>query len=183
VRGLWWLLVIVGVGCGGAEPRVRTNRPRAASPEQPLPTEANRNAPPPTLAEAEDLPPIVLWCSQPGGPACAAAQEELGLVPSATPEVAEDFLVAARDGEDDCADPDLGPLMQRLTSALGIAPGQLADQGGQILDARMLEDLYSGPGCTPVFAPGEPPLKIHVVDRRGEPHFLVRVWELGEIAP
>ena len=83
----------------------------------------------------------------------------------------------------DCADPDLGPLMQRLTSALGIAPGQLADQGGQILDARMLEDLYSGPGCTPVFAPGEPPLKIHVVDRRGEPHFLVRVWELGEIAP
>jgi hypothetical protein len=123
---------------------------------------------------------MVLWCSQPTGPACVAAQQELGLPPSPTPAVPAALLAGARDLDDDCTDPELAPLMQRVTAAVGSSSGGWVDQEGQILGAEMIPDLYSGSGCTNAATPGDPPLKIHLVPLDGEPHFLVRVWEVGE---
>lgn len=181
VRGAL-LSAVVTLGCSGPSARPRTNVARARPPSAPLPTEANRNAPPPVVLEGSgvELQRLVLWCSQPTGSACTAAQQELGLPPAPTPAIPQLLLEGARDSEDDCADPDLAPLMQRVTAALGAGGGGWADQGGQIVDRALLADLYTGSGCTNAAMPADPPLKIHVVDHEGEPHFLVRVWEVGE---
>ncbi|HJL14858.1 MAG TPA: hypothetical protein RMH99_04330 [Sandaracinaceae bacterium LLY-WYZ-13_1] len=185
--GRWGLLglaawIVVGSSsCGGSTVGPRTNVAAQRPPGSPLPVEANRNGPPPASTEGGSAPArLVLWCSQPAGPACVAAQEELGLPATPTPAVPEALLRRARDLEDDCSDPELAPLMQRVTGAVGTAGAGWADQEGQLLEPAMIPDLYSGSGCTNAARTADPAIKIHVVELGGEPHFLVRVWEIGD---
>ena len=182
VRLVCLALLLLGA-CGGAPARPRTNVAPPSRPEEPLPTEANRNAPPPEPFEGgaePSLPHVVLWCTQPAGSACLAAQQELGLVPTPTPEVPAILIDVPRDLDDDCADPDLVPIMQRVENAVGGSPGGWTDQSGP-LDAMMLANLYAGPGCTNAARHADPPVKVHVAEVEGQPHLLVRVWELGEV--
>lgn len=165
-------------GCTASTPGRRTNTV-SRGPEDPLPVELNRNAPPPGTRAGVATPHVVLWCAQPLGPACLAAQQELGQAPTPADAVPAPLLAQARDEADDCADPDLAPLMQRVTDAVGVAVGGWTDQEGPIPSPAHIEDLYAGSGCTNAARPGDPPVKMHVADVDGEPHFLVRVWELS----
>lgn len=174
-------LVFLVFGCGGSPGRSnqRSNQAiggiEAISPDDPLPVEANRNAPPPVLLEGEVV--FVLWCSQPTGPACTAAQLELGALPTPTEAVPPELLGPARDETDDCADPDLVPTMQRVTAAVGASTRGWTDQEGALEAAANVPDLYAGSGCTNAASLGDPPVKIHVVDGQ---RLLIRIWEAGE---
>jgi hypothetical protein len=147
-----------------------------------LSIEANRNAAAPAPPEegAEEL--ILLWCSQPGGPACGAAQQELGLVPTPTEAVPDSIREQARDTDDDCNDPDIAPLMQRLTYAIG-AGGRLVDHVGGISDPRLIADMFSGSGCMNAPGPTDATVKVHAAESQDGSRFLVRVWEVGEPSP
>ena len=142
--------------------------------------EANRNAPPPAVDEArENVASLVLWCSQGGGPACAAAQQELGQAPTPAQAVPPEILERARDTDDDCADPDLAPLMQRVTRAVG-SGGQWVDHVGGLTSAELVADPFHGSGCMNVPQPAEPVVKVHAADGPDGVRFLIRVWEVGD---
>ena len=181
-RGLVLCLAMGLLGCGGgAVVRARTNVAPERRPDAPLSIAANRNAlPPEPISEDEELGRLVLWCSQPAGVACLAAQQELGQLPTPAQSVPGRLLTGGRDLEDDCSDPDLAPLLDRVGRAVGITPGRWVDQEGQIRQPDAVADLYSGSGCTNVATAAEPPVKVHLVPLEGFPHYLVRVWEVGE---
>ena len=166
-------------GCGGTPtPRPRTNvaPPRPSSGA--LSIEANQNGPRPLVEEDGDEL-VLLWCSQPEGPACVSAQEELGLVPTPTEAVPDAVRERARDTDDDCNDPEIAPLIQRITGAIR-ARGRLVDYAGAIPDPRLLADRFSGPGCMNTPGPADPTAKVHVAESADGPRVLVRVWEAGE---
>lgn len=176
------VLVVALLGCGGAETTTR-GRSNVSLPREdrgvPSPR-ANRNGPPPPRFEEQALPAVVLWCSQPAGPACTAAQQELGLPPTPAEAVPVALLEGARDLDDDCTDPELAELQQRVAQACGVRSGRTADQAGTIADASLIADMYSGSGCVNVARPTDPTVKIHAVDAPEGVRFLVRVWEVGE---
>lgn len=90
------------------------------------------------------------------------------------------MLTTARDLPDDCADPDLAPMMQRLASAIGIPVDEWADQGGQIELPFHVADVNAGGGCTNPEDPALPALKVVIVDAADGPHYFARVWEIGD---
>lgn len=139
----------------------------------------NQNAPAPTVEE-QVLPAVLLWCSQPAGAACTAAQTELGLAPTPTEAVPVGFLTRLRDLDDDCVETDVAELFQRLSRACGVQSRRTADQSGGIDDPSMISDIFSGSGCVNVTRPGDPTVKVHAVDGGGAAHLMVRVWEVGE---
>lgn len=175
------MLALGLAACGGAParpPRTNVAPPRDA--QGALPTVANRNAPPPEPVERTGGA-IALWCSQPGGIACAAAEQTLGLPPSPAEGVPERLVAHARDTEDDCNDPDLAPLMQRVTTAVG-AGSRWRDQSGRLGEPATLSDPRLGAGCASVPEPAEPLVKIHAADAPEGVRFLVRVWEIGDVS-
>lgn len=174
------IATLLMVGCGTAatvRPRTNVAPPRPSSGA--LTVEANRNSPPPRPAAegVEEL--ILLWCSQPGGPACTAAQQELGLWPTPTEAVPDSIREEARDTEDDCNDPEIAPLMQRVTTAIG-AGGRWIDHLGRISDRRLISDMFSGSGCTNRPGPTDARVKVHAAWSPDRHRLLVRVWEVGE---
>ena len=174
-------LVAMLVGCGGAEvrgPRTNVAPPRAATGA--LPPEANTNADPPPASDAGDnIAAVVLWCSQPGGAACTAVQQELGQAPTPAQDVPASILANARDTDDDCSDPELVPLMQRVTRAVG-SGGRWFDQSGRITRAEVISDPTSGGGCLSAPSPGDAIAKVHAADGEQGVRFFVRVWEAGD---
>ena len=175
-------LAASAAGCAPApRPRPRTNVAPPRSATGALSVEANRNAPPPAIDEAaEDVAALVLFCSQPGGVACAAAQHELGQAPTPAEAVPWTILERARDTEDDCSDPDLAPLMQRVTRAVG-AHGTWVDHVGAVTAPEHLIDPFHGSGCMNVPQPAEPVVKVHTADAPAGVRFLVRIWEIGDV--
>ncbi len=169
-------------GCAAApasRPRTNVAPPRSATGA--LSVEANRNAPPPAIDEAaEDVAALVLFCSQPGGVACAAAQQELGQAPTPAETVPWTILEHARDSDDDCSDPDIAPLMQRVTHAVG-ASGAWVDHLGAVTSPEVLIDPFHGSGCMNAPQPAEPVVKIHAADAPDGVRFLVRIWEIGDV--
>lgn len=175
-------LSVVLLGCGSTpirRPRTNVAPPSAATGA--LSVEANRNAPPPAPGEAgeDELATLVLWCSQPGGRACRAAEQELGLAPTPAEAIPNEIREQARDLEDDCSDPEIGPLMQRLTTAIG-AGGSWVDHLGQLVDTRAIADMFSGSGCTNAPGPTDAVVKLHAATTEAGVRILVRVWEVGE---
>ena len=174
-------LSIALLGCGSApirRPRTNVAPPRPASGA--LSVEANRNAPPPIMEEGEDeLAAILLWCSQPGGRACSAAQQELGLAPTPAEAIPDEIREEARDLEDDCSDPEIAPLMQRLTTATG-AGGTWVDHVGGLVDRHAIADMFSGSGCMNAPGPTDAVVKVHAAAAADRVRILVRVWEVGE---
>lgn len=178
-----WAIAIAmwAMGCGGAAPGTpRTNVAPPHAPGGALTIEANQNAPAPEPPDPSTLlPALVLWCSQPGGPACAAARQELGQEVTPAEEIGEVLLSQPRDTHDDCQDPDLAPMMQRVTTAIG-AGGTWVDQGGAIGTPTSVRSPYSGSGCLTAPQPATPTTKVHVADAADGRRFMVRVWEIGE---
>ncbi len=176
------LATVTLLACGGPAPVARRTNVRLPAAVDGVPSpRANRNAPPPAPSGPEPVPSIVLWCSQPAGPACTAAQGELGLSPTPAEAVPLAMLSTARDLDDDCSDPELAELLQRIAAALGVQSGQTADQVGTIGDPGLIADVDSGGGCVNVARPGDPTAKVQAVVVGGGARFLVRVWEIGEV--
>jgi len=179
-------MAIVGalcVACAGTPaPRPRTNVAPPRDSSGALNAPLNQNAPPPEPEEFDpaDLVPIVLWCSQDAGPGCAAAERELGIGATPPDAIPEALLERSRDTEDDCNDPDVAPLMQRVTTALSLG-SSWAEQVGSISNPELLDDPYSGSGCLSRSPPGRPLVKIHVADTHDGARFLVRVWEISDL--
>lgn len=175
------VIAMWAVGCGGAPPAApRTNVGPPRAQRGALTVEANQNAPAPEPPDPSAVAPgLVLWCSQPGGPACAAARQELGQEATPAEEVGELLLSQPRDTQNDCIDPDLAPMMQRVTAAIG-AGGNWVDQGGSIGTAHSVRSPYSGSGCLTAPQPATPTTKVHLADGAEGRRFMVRVWEAGE---
>ncbi|MBX3275999.1 MAG: hypothetical protein KF729_37450 [Sandaracinaceae bacterium] len=170
------LATLTALACAGPPPRTpRTNVPPPRDATEALSPLANRNAPPPSAAGPPSVA-VALWCAAPSGPACAAAASALGQAPSPAEAVPLALFAAARDSDDDCADPELAPLMQRVTRAIG-ASLEWRDQGGALEDADGLADPDRGSGCASDALPDAARVKIHAADAPEGPRFLVRVWE------
>ncbi len=175
------LVGLVLAACGGAPPRSpRTNVAPPRDARGALPTVANRNAPPPDPVEGSGGA-IALWCSQPNGVACAAAERTLGLRAAPAEAIAGELLAAARDTDDDCNDPAIAPLMQRVTSAVG-AGSRWRDEDGPPVEPAAFGDRRRGGGCASVPAAAEPVVKIQAADAPEGVRFLVRVWEIGDVS-
>lgn len=175
------IAALVLAACGGAParpPRTNVAPPRDAPGA--LPTVANRNAPPPEPVEGTGGA-IALWCSQPGGVACAAAEQTLGLPPSPAEGVPAELVTHPRDTEDDCNDPELAPLMQRVTSAVG-AGSRWRDRAGRLDEPASFADPTLGAGCASVPEAAEPRVLIQAADTPDGVRFLVRVWEIGDVS-
>jgi len=169
--------------CAGTPaPRPRTNVAPPRDSSETLAASLNQNAPPPEPEDFDpaDLVPIVLWCSQDNGEGCTAAEQELGIASTPPDAIPAQLLERARDTDDDCNDPDVAPLMQRVTSALGLG-SSWAEQVGSISTLELLSDPYTGSGCISRSPPGAPLVKIHVADTSDGARFLVRVWEVGDL--
>ncbi|MCB9593625.1 MAG: hypothetical protein H6719_12905 [Sandaracinaceae bacterium] len=180
MRALVIAAIALTAACGGAVARrPRTNVAPPQDAEGALPTVANRNGPPPEASPRESS--ISLWCSQPGGPACAAAEQALGTAPTPAETTPRGFLEGSRDTEDDCADPDVAALMQRVTSAVGAGPRWI-DHDGQLTGPATFADPYGGAGCTGLPQPAEPLVKIQAADAPEGVRFLVRIWEIGDVS-
>lgn len=179
-------IAIIGwvcVACAGTPaPRPRTNVAPPRSSSGALAATLNQNAPPPEPEDfdASALAPFVLWCSQDDGPGCTTAEQELGIVATPPEAIPEELLTRARDTDDDCNDPDVAPLMQRVATSLGLGTSW-AEQVGSISGLELLDDPYSGSGCISRSPPGTPLVKIHVADTPDGARFLVRVWEVADL--
>jgi hypothetical protein len=165
-------------GCGGGPGGSAGGGTATAGGSDPMTVSENQNAPAPQPAEAS-IPPLILWCSQPGGASCSSASGALGVPPTAGETMPAELFGAARDLPDDCADPDVGRVRDQLTAPMGVSASWV-DQGGQLRSASDLRDLYTGGGCTNAAVSGEPSIKIHVIDLAGAPRVIVRVFEIGE---
>jgi len=122
------------------------------------------------------------WCSSARSRAAlpATAQQELGQAPTPAETVPQAILTRARDTDDDCSDPDLAPLMQRVTRAVG-AGGAWVDHVGAVTGPEQLADPFHGSGCMNVPQPAEPVVKVHAANGPGGVRFLVRIWEVGDV--
>ncbi len=89
------------------------------------------------------------------------------------------FAADWRDLEDDCVDPDLGPLLRALGTALGVADDGWVDQGGAP-GREGLANVANGGGCTNRTVPGVPDVKVQLATTRTGRIALVRVWELED---
>jgi hypothetical protein len=63
-----------------------------------------------------------------------------------------------------------------------VSPQNWHDNVGQVETADRIPDPYAGSGCTNCcWTPGEPSIKVHVVDTAAGARFFVRVWEAGAL--
>lgn len=171
--------IALAAACGGAPARP-TRANVAPDARGALPRIANRNAPPPAPADPGPGRAVALWCSQPGGSACGAAERALGQAPSPAEGLPGELMARARDGDDDCNDPELAPLMQRVTSAVG-AGSRWRDESGGLDGLDAIGDPRRGGGCASLPAGADPFVRIHAADAPEGVRFLVRVWEVGDV--
>ena len=191
-RATTWTLALVlagaaASGCGAPA------RPQPVQPVAQEPEEAEVAAPvqppdqPPPVPEPTSPAPAVrgqifLWCSQPAGQACDAIQRDFGLQAVPADQLPPSVLSGARDAEEDCTDPDLSKLLQRLARLLHIDPDNWHDNVGSIDSPDRVPMTFAGSGCTNCcWDRSEPSVKLHVVDVPGQdPQILMRVWEVGD---
>ncbi|MGE0786123.1 MAG: hypothetical protein AB7S26_10570 [Sandaracinaceae bacterium] len=171
------------VACGGATEAGRRNVPRTmevGGDGLPTPEENRNGAPPVSLGDEEPEEAIVLYCEEPSGTACGAAQRELGIGATPSELVPSELLRGPGDGGDACGEPSTAELMQRLRAACGLS--REASQESRTADVPLpatreaLDQPEVGSGCA-VFRRLEPRIMIHSTPHGAGPRHLVRVWE------
>ena len=76
--------------------------------------------------------------------------------------------------------PTITTVTRRLAPALAVSPTGWRDQSGTMLDATMLNDMYSAAGCINDIDQSMPIAKISAGSSTVPRVYLVRVWDAGE---
>jgi hypothetical protein len=186
VRAASILLVVLTASCGAAAP------PPVASPSarsEPLPVSENQQGPvlaalagadeAPIGPTAQPIPGVYLWCAVPSGRACRAASAALGTGPKETSGLPP-TLLSVEDLGDDCREPTISEVSQRLAPALAVSPMGWRDQAGTQLDLSLLSDMYQAAGCINDVDQAMPIAKISAGSDSSPRLYLVRVWDMGE---
>jgi hypothetical protein len=177
--------VTTASGCGAAVSNAPTS-PRS----EPLPRAENQQGHRALDAAEEEaesasapLPPdqpsiagVFLWCQAPTGRACALASAALGTGPK-DPSGLPPSLLTVEDRDNDCDEPTIATITTRLASAFALQSVGWRDQGGSMLDASLLGDMYQAAGCINDADPARPIAKISAADGALPRVYLVRVWD------
>ena len=127
----------------------------------------------------EQRPPIVLWCLDDKGTACMRAAEELGVRPTLSQDIPRMMITSIQDLQNDCTDPQVEALANRLTDRLALEWGRWHDHTGEDIASVELGSVFAGAGCINCCNPTLASVKIHEVEGSVESMYLVRVWEAG----
>jgi hypothetical protein len=129
---------------------------------------------------ARITPPILLWCSRTNGQACERVAGALGAAPVVAAQIPAQLLHGFRDAPNDCEDPTIRRIIERIEPALDLRPGSWADQVGTNLPVDLVGQRYEGGGCISTADTARPTVKIHTQPGAEPQLTLVRVWETDD---
>lgn len=130
------------------------------------------------LVEQPSIAGVYLWCQMPSGRACQLAAAALGTGPKDASGLPPSVL-NVEDLENDCAEPTIAEISQRLTGAFATLGSGWRDQTGSYLDSSLLADMYSAAGCINDADSTQPIAKISAGSAGSPRYYLVRVWDGG----
>lgn len=128
------------------------------------------------LVQEPSIAGVFLWCQSPGGRACQLASAALGTGPKALSGLPTSLL-SVEDRTNDCDEPTVAAVRQRLDVAFAVPPSGWRDQVGSYLDASLLSDMYQAAGCINDADPSHPIAKISAASTAMPRVYLVRVWD------